>query len=134
MTLPDGDETRTILKELIADWHAGQADGVSMRVRDSESVGVVVFALTAHVFSLADAALRLYEAGLGPAAMPLIRQALECGYTAVWVERSGAEAARALMHEQTRNQQNTLKEFVTAGFPENPEAMASVQALSLIHI
>jgi hypothetical protein len=128
MALPDGDETRTILKGLIADWHAGWADGVRMRVRDSEDVGVVVFALTSHVFILADAALRLYEADLAPVAVPLVRQALECAYTAVWVERSGAEAARALMHERTRNQRNTLKEFVDAGFDENAAATAAVEA------
>ena len=128
MAQPDEAEARKILEELIADWRAIKAGGVNMRVRDSESVGVVVYALAAHVFYLAEAILHLYEQDLRPAAMPLIRQALECGYTAVWVETYGAEAARSLMHEQTRNELNTLTDFVAAGFPESPEAMASVQA------
>lgn len=128
MALPDQSETQMILEELITDWRKNQADGVNMRVRESQWVGVVVYSLTAHTMHLTEAVLCLYERDLKPAATPLIRQAIECAYTAVWVETYGAEAARALMHEQSRNALNTLAQFVRAGFEEKADAVAAVRA------
>lgn len=121
-------QTRVMLDELIAAWKRDlRLAPFETARRDGDVVGITVFGLTAHAYHLAEAVLCLYDRGLYAAAVPLVRQALECSLTAAWVEVAGAEAARALMDEQSRNQANTVHEFVKAGFPESSDAARSLQ-------
>ncbi len=97
-----------------------------MATRDNAYTGFVVYALTAHSVTLADASLKLFDAGLWVEATALVRQVVETAWTAVWVEAFGTTAARALVHEQTRNARNTMNTFLSAGLESgqvHPEAL-----------
>src|SRR5690606_7404854 len=79
--------------------------------RDGREVAPVVYGLTAHVYYLAEAVLALDAEGRSTAAIPLVRLALECAVTAAWVELGGTVATRALMAEEVRTKDLTLKNF-----------------------
>jgi hypothetical protein len=124
--LPTGEDGRRIARELIDTWRA--AGSLSMAPRDSPYVGLVVYALASHAINLADAALTLIESDRPIEATALIRQVVETSWTAVWVEAYGATAARALLHEQTRNARNTMETFVKAETTATEEEVAELQA------
>lgn len=124
MTSVDLDVQGT-LRLLVDDWNA-DGGSVDVSVRQHALIGMCVFGLTAQTHHLADAALRLDEHRLHLAAVPLVRQALECAITAIWIERSGYPAVLTLLREQTRQAKNTLEQFVKAGMPRNDEAINAV--------
>lgn len=117
-SLPAPTEVQAILGELIAQWD-GFPSSVLIGARENITIGLTVFGLTAHVYTLADAALTLHQVGKAMAAVPLIRAALEHSVTAVWVELAGYSGALALIHEQTRGQKNTMSAWVESGMPDD---------------
>lgn len=117
--LPEPHEIREILKTLIADWHGGTS--VEIGVRENTLVGLTIYGLTAHTHALAEAVVTLYDADQHTAAVPLVRQAIECAMTTVWVELAGYPGALALIQEQSRNVRNAFETFVAAGMPLDEE-------------
>ena len=99
--LPQPDETRAILRSLIDDWRVDSGQ-VEMGVRRSVLIGLSVYGLTAHTYTLAQAVLTLCEHDQHVAAVPLIREAIECSTTAVWIELSGYPAALAVATDGER--------------------------------
>lgn len=130
MSLPDAAECRAITRELVDLWQARPADGVKLNEREHRIIGLVVYALQAHVVNLADAILTLYERGLGHAAIALIRQLVECAFTGVWVEVFGKTAAGALIHEEARSRRWAVQSFLDSGAIDDASAVAdAIKAL-----
>lgn len=123
--LPDPGEVREILTTLIADWNTGTS--VDVGVRENILVGLTIYGLTAHTHALAEAVVTLYDSDQYTAAVPLVRQMIECAMTTVWVELAGYPGALALVHEQSRNVRNALKAFAAAGMPPNEEATRKLE-------
>lgn len=123
----DPDGTRATLEELIAAWHA-DVRSVDIAVRKDITVGLVVYGLTAHTYAIAEGVLALYDHDYHAVAVPLVRQAIECAVTAMWVELGGPSAALSLLHEQTRNSRNTIAEFIRAGMPDGQGAIDRLEA------
>ncbi|WP_066589216.1 DUF5677 domain-containing protein [Cellulomonas timonensis] len=123
-------ELQSALRSLIADWNSATTTGsIGMGRRDHMLIGLTVYGLTAQVYHLAEAALVLDEHGLDQAAIPLVRQAIECAITAVWLERSGYPEVLSLIREQTRQQRNAIEEFVKVGAKfDDPTAQQRVAA------
>lgn len=115
------------LDELADSFHRVFGSGSVEMKRPAEYFsGVTGFGLTAHVHHLARAVQFLYSEGLYPAAVPLVRQMIECGMTAAWVQVYGDRAARAVGREFARNRSLTLDEFVRAGVEDDPLARKAV--------
>ncbi len=84
--------------------------------RESELIGLAVYGLTAHTHALARAVLVLDEVdGETAGIVPLVRQAMECAITAVWLELAGYPAVLTLVREQSRQQRNVINEFIKSG-------------------
>ena len=123
--MDEGLDTREVLRLLVDDWRKDAGD-LQMGRRQHVLIGLSVYGLTAHTHTLAAAALTLDEHGHHLAVVPLVRQAIECAVTAVWIERSGYPAALTLLREQSRHAKNTLAEFVKSGMPHSAEATERV--------
>jgi hypothetical protein len=119
--VPEPDEVRAILATLIADWRV-PVPSIEVAARDNILVGLTIYGLTAHTYTLAEAVVTLYDSGQHVAAVPLIRHAIECTMTAVWVELAGHAAALALVQEQNRNIRNAFATFTAAGMQPDDEA------------
>lgn len=118
--VPKPAEIRQILGTLIGDWHA-TPPSVRIVPRESIAIGVTVFGLTAHVYALAEGVMSLYDADQDLAAVPLVREAIECAVTAVWVDLAGYAGAHALLYEQTKSRRNALKAYVDMGMPSQDD-------------
>ncbi|MFS0703330.1 DUF5677 domain-containing protein [Cellulomonas sp. 179-A 9B4 NHS] len=119
------DLTRETLRALVDEWHeAAAADSITMRTREHMLIGLTVYGLVAHVYTLTEAVMLLDEKGRQQAALPLVRQAIECGYTAVWLELAGYPAVLTMLREQTRQQRNVIDAFVRSGQAPNAESTA----------
>lgn len=123
--LPKPAEVQEILTKLIAEWDNFPSD-VVIGAREHVVIGVTVFGLTAHVYTLVDGALTLHQAGKPMAAVPLIRAAIECAMTAVWVELAGYPGAMALIREQTRGMKNTIEAWVKSGMPDDQDTVGEL--------
>ncbi|QCB95034.1 DUF5677 domain-containing protein [Cellulomonas shaoxiangyii] len=123
MSPPEDAEFRAIARELIDLWHTGVAEGVRVNQRESPLIGLVVYALHAHAVNLAESVLTLYERDLGHASVALIRQLVECAFTAVWIERFGQRAAGALLHEEARSRRWSIQTFLDLGVVDDARAL-----------
>ncbi|MCK0116999.1 DUF5677 domain-containing protein [Isoptericola sp. S6320L] len=110
----DSDSVRERLDELATTWDA-EGDTIELATRESYVIGVVVFGLTSHCHHLSRGIRALDRAGLQQAAIPLVRQLIECAMTVLWLECYGERAARALMHEHAQNRDKTFAEFIRTG-------------------
>jgi hypothetical protein len=114
---PDAAETRALLEELIAKWEVPDEE-ISVEPRGlSATTGIIVFCLTSHTYTLARGVLALYDADLALAAVPLVRQMIECAVTAMWTELASEPGARVLLREQSRTLRTAVQDFVRAGMP-----------------
>lgn len=114
----DDTEVECKLRELVAAWRVASSSG-SMARRDHMIVGLCVYGFTAHTVALVETLLELSELGRLPAATPLVRQAMECALTAVWLERGGYVEALTLVREQARQQRNAVDEYIRAGISDD---------------
>jgi hypothetical protein len=127
MASPTGEWTRKTLRELVTAWH-DDVGTIAMGAREHQLIGLTVYGLTAHTHALAAAVLALDEADLEAGIVPLVRQAVECAMTAVWLELAGYPAVLTVIQEQTRQQRNLIAEFVKSGQVPNDEATARLAA------
>lgn len=122
MPRTSSDQTREMLLELLDAWDS-KTGSVTLGNRESQLIGVTVYGLTAHTHELARAVLALDEADLVAGIVPLVRQAMECAMTAVWLELAGYPAVQTMLREQTRQERNLLKEFVKSGQLHDADAI-----------
>lgn len=127
MTVLTGDWTRDVLRELVGAWH-DDIGTIAMGVREHELIGLTVYGLTAHTHALARAVIALDEGDHEAGIAPLVRQAMECAMTAVWLELAGYPAVLTVLHEQTRQQRNLIDEFVKAGQVANNDVAERLAA------
>lgn len=113
------DVVRARIDELVGLWRDDPHDSVEVLRRDSDAVGLTVFGLAAHTYSLAAAVRSLDDVGGEPTMVPLVRQMLECAVTAMWVEKYNARAAKTVAKEQARGRLLVLKNFLDAGVPDD---------------
>jgi Family of unknown function (DUF5677) len=114
---PDPTEYADVLRQLITSWQAPGSE-ISIEPRNnSATTGIVVFCLTSHVYTLAQAVQALYDADHAVASVSLIRQMIECAVTAMWTELAGEAGSRILLHQQSRSVRTAYKEYVNAGMP-----------------
>ncbi len=127
---------RTRLDELVDLWSADPTQKVLMPRRDGQVVGLTLYGLAAHAYSLARAIRILDEAGEGAQIVPLTRQLMECAMTALWVETFGARAAVKILREEARNRVSVFKAFIETGTPDDgsidrwEEELASLDPLT----
>lgn len=121
MDLPEPAEVHRILGTLIEDWYGSAAADLWIGHRENIGIGVTAFGLTAHVYTLAEGVMSLYDADQQLPAVPLVREAIECAVTAAWVDLAGYAGAHALLYEQTKSRRNALKAYVDLGMPSQDE-------------
>ena len=105
---------RQHLRNLLQAWDDAP-DSASLGQREHMLVGLCVFGFTAHTYRLVAALLALEECGMLGVGTPLVRQAMECAITALWIERGGHAEVLTLIREQTRQQRNAVDELIRAG-------------------
>lgn len=94
-----------------------------IRPKANMAYAPVVFAHVSHLHQLAAAVLTLHRSGQMLAAMPLVRQSLECALRAVWLE-TYRENLPALVYEGERQRRNALDEAARTGhIRANDEAL-----------
>lgn len=114
---PSPTEYPDLLRELITSWQApGSQISIEPRNRTA-TTGIVVFCLTSHVYTLAQAVQALYDADHTVASVPLVRQMIECAVTAMWTELAGEAGSQILLHQQSRSVRTAYQEYVGAGMP-----------------
>lgn len=119
--------TREVLRELVGAWPGGTGK-VVMQVREHELIGLAVYGMTAHTYALARAVLALDDGDHEAGVTPLVRQAVECATTAIWLEQAGLPAVLTMIREQTRQQRNVITEFVKSGQTPNDEVTQRLTA------
>ena len=112
------DVVRARLDELVELWDVRDPERIAMLRRDGEPVGLTLFGLAAHCYSLARAVRLLDDAGEGTQIVPLVRQLLECSVTSMWVESYGKRAALKIQREEARARGAVFKAFVQSGSPD----------------
>lgn len=120
------DAVRERLDELAETWETEDST-IELGVREHQMLGVIVFGLTSHCHHLSRGIRALDEAGVQQAAVPLVRQMIECAMTVLWVEIFGERAARALMREHAQNRDKTFTEFVRTGGDVDDETLQQTQ-------
>lgn len=110
---------RAHIDELVALWSVDNVERISMLRRDGQIVGLTLYGLAAHAYSLARAIRILDAAGEGAQVVPLTRQLLECAMTALWVETFGLRAAVKIQREEARSRVAVFKAFVETGTPDD---------------
>jgi len=117
---------RSRMDEILASWEM-DAGTISLRTREHHMLGVIVFGLVSHCHHLARGIRALDDVGLHQAAVPLVRQLIECAVTVLWVESYGVRAARALMSEHAQNRQQTFTEFMRSGGNVDDDVLATTE-------
>lgn len=116
-----------MLRELVDAWD-NSPDGVAMGRREHQLIGLMVYGLTAHAHALARSVLALDAEDLDAGIVPLVRQAMECSTTAMWLELTGYPAVLTVLDEQSRQQRNLFDEFVKSGQLHDDGALESLEA------
>jgi len=119
---PTVEDAENAIEELVRAW---DSDRPPTRTRSGANMAYapVVFAHVSHLHRLAAAVLTLHRSGQMLAAMPLVRQSLECALRAVWLE-TYRDNLPALVYEGERQRRNALDEAARTGqIPADDEAL-----------
>lgn len=121
------DELLAALRGHLSAWDSDIGPTVTRAGQDPLN-SAMIYALARHTFGLARAVLALREAGCHVQSVPLIRQAIECAYTARWLSIY-RDAALSVLHEGARQRRQALEPLVEVGAAMTSEAIVLAEKL-----
>jgi hypothetical protein len=131
VTDPEG--LAAITRSLIEGWSDAPAAGVTFGQKGripSRGRFVLIHSFAAHTHRLAAAALDMLDTGLTIEVLPLVRQALECALTAVWLAQN-EDAGNAFANEHIRQRRSIRRSLERSPNPVFANGAATLPDVEL---